>query len=77
MRSRYVITIVSVLGLIVLSLGRCQWHEQERGTPTIPKVGRSDLSNYAQMDGGSTVVNGIIPLDVLSPFVTFYATASV
>lgn len=51
--------IASLTGLLIITLIGCQMFERHAQSPTTPATGDSSaLTNYAQMEGGSTVVDG-------------------
>lgn len=57
-RTRSIVSIVSVIGLVLASMAGCQWGEQQDRTPTTPRGSSSVLPQYSRMEDGSTVVDG-------------------
>lgn len=57
-QKQHMIRAISVLGLILAGLVGCQWWDREQRTPTMPGMDSSSLTNYAQIDNSSIIIDG-------------------
>ena len=57
-QKRILLLVGMLFGLLCVSLIGCQMFNQDGQTPTTPATGSLDIANCAQMEDGSTVVDG-------------------